>query len=503
MPNQTRQPFGDIFSVQTPYLDQLSNRIYTDQKQKELYKQQQDKALDDEFSRNLTGIRDADIGKLTQAYGDFKQARMATLNKNVPPEQQLDVLRKKAAIYDVIDKSKTQREHETGLGKQIMTDKKGIFADDAHNTLTKIMQTPVDEINPNDEQKLLYPYSVPKLDKQLKDARGTEQEVPIKLGQSKTDPLKDDVEIYKAGNAPDKFANKLLEGVLSTNETRNFSGLYNNKYDEGQLEDLKNRYTAKVNDPKFISVYGEPKPLPAMDTDLGKAVAIRTMEEFANMDLKPSKLTSQINDARATANRQQFAQEQQARGDFFARRRQQIGESLRETYKDYSNATDSGEQEGILNKFNNESYNAGSNKVDGANIDHLTIDGKNYTGKFVDVPTALKYEYAIPSGKKDDNGKDTPEFPKFYMTDDKKTVIPVFLGSSTGTNKNAYIKPESKPIPIHVFNTSLAKVLLTKKQTGEEVTNDDLTNDVLPNTHTTETHSTHTKTKKTAKDYGL
>lgn len=498
MPNQSiRPPYGEIFSVQTPYLDKLSDRLYQEQRQHELYKQQQDRVLDDEFARNLTGIRDADIPELTQAYGDFKQSRMQTLNKpNISPDLQMDVLRKKARVYDVINKSKQQREWEAAQGKQIMSDKKGMYADDAHQQLISRINTPVSRINTDNDANLLYKYYVPKLDKQLKDAKGTEQEVPIKIGVSKTDPMKDDIEIYKAGNSPDKFANKLLEGVLSSNEGRNFSGLYNNKYDDAQLEDLKNKYAAKVNDPNFIKVYGEPKQLPAPDTDLGRAVAIRTMEEFANMDLKPAKLKSEVNVGRATANRQQFAQAQQTRGDFYARRRQKLGEGLKETYKNFTKSLDKVEQEGILNKFNETSYNTGSNKIAGANVDHLTINGKNYTGKFVEVPTKLKYKYSIPQVGAD--GKPTtPEFPSaFYMTSDRKSVIPVFLGKKTGTSNNSYIRPESKPIPIHVYNTGLAEVLLTKKQTGEEVTNDDLTDDVIQDNSSPQNHKAAPSTNK-------
>lgn len=324
MPNTNiRAPYGDIYTVSTPHIDRVTNQLYAEQKQRELRQEQQNKMLDDEFARNLSGIRDADIGDLTKAYGDFKIAHIELQKKGnrAGTQDQLELLRKKAAVYDVITKSKIDKQWEDEQAKQIMTDKKGYYANDAHQQLIQRRNTPLSRLDKTKDDKLLYEFHEPNLTKQLKEAQGTDAEIPIKVGVSKTDPLKDDIEVYKAGNAPDKFANKLLEGVMASNDGRNFAGIMNHKYDDAQLEDLKNRYTAKVNDPKFIAVYGEPKPLPAPDTDLGKAVAIRTMEEFANKEIKPAKLVSQINAGRAMKERQQFAIEQQKRGADFAMQR--------------------------------------------------------------------------------------------------------------------------------------------------------------------------------------
>jgi hypothetical protein len=313
MPNGV--PFGNIFEVKSPATDRLTERIYREERQRELYRQQQSRMLDDEFARNMSGIRDSDIGDLTKAYGDYKLSYQNTLKKRggVSPDEQLAVLRKKAAIYDIINKSKQEKAWEDMQSKQITTDKKGIYADDAAEQLRVRRSKPLGKLNVEEDKKLLYPYSVPDLAKEIKTAEGTEREVPITIGVSKIDPLKDDKEVYKVKNNPSVFAGKLLEQIVATNKTRNFAGIYNNKYDEQELEDLKNKYYAKVNDPKFQAIYGTVDPLPATDTDLGKAVAIRTMEEYANLDLKPTKLISEVNQDRAMTRRQQFAKEQQAR----------------------------------------------------------------------------------------------------------------------------------------------------------------------------------------------
>lgn len=474
MPQQIRPPYGDIFLVNTPRIDQLSNQLYQEQRQRELYKQQQDKMLDDEFARNLTGIRDSDIPDLTKAYGEFKQARMQTLNKqNLSPDIQLDVLRKKAAIYDVINKSKQRKEWETGTAKQVMTDKKGLFADDAHQQLIKSMNTPVTQINPENDSKLLYPYSMPDLAKELKTARGDEKEVPITLGQNKSDALKDDKEIYKAGNNPSQFYNSLLQGVVASNKGRNFTGIVKNKYSDSELEDLQNKYYAKINDPKFVSIYGEPKPFPeSSNTDLGNAVKIATMEEVVNKELKPTKLVSEINQERKTRQQQQSAKQKMLLNDALIRGRMRTAEGYKEAFSDYKEAKSTEAQNGVLNKYIDNSYDAGSDRLNGTDVKHITIDGKKYEGKIVDVPNSIKYDNSRYDGKGAD-GKDIYKLPDaFYLTDDKKTIIPLFLGGKTTTGGD-FIDKGSNPIPIQNFKLSLSKSLLTKKATGGEVVDDE------------------------------
>lgn len=476
-------PFGDIFMVNTPNIDQLGQHLY---QQELLKKQQQAKdndLLDNEFSRNLTGIRDADIPDLTKAYGEFKQARMGTLNKrNISPDEQLDVLRKKANVYDIINQSKTNKDWETAQGKQIMTDKKGLYADDAHQQLISRMRTPVTKIDTNNDSNLLYKYSMPDLNKELKIAKGDQKEVPILLGQNPIDKFKDDKEIYKVGNNPNQFYNSLLQGVVAGNKGRNFTGIVNQKYNDQELEDLRTKYYAKINDPKFVQIYGKPEPFPesANNTDLGKAVAIETMENVVNTPLAPIKKISEINQERKIADAQRYGMNKMGVNDAYIRGRMRTAQGYKEALVDYRADKSAAENEGVLNKVINTSYEGGTNRIGGATVDHLTIDGKNYKGKFIDVLSNVKDEYAHPLTTDKSTGKVTSwKYPDgFYLTDDKKTIIPVFLGEKTGTKDNRVIDGAlSKPRDIQMYKIPLAKALLTKKDTGSEVTDDDLTGD--------------------------
>lgn len=296
------RPYGDDFILQTPHLDELERRVYRQQQLNDLRRYQENKSLDDEFARNLSGIRDADIGNLTKAYGDFKLGYQGLMKQRngVSPEQQLEVLRKKSAIYDIINKSKQRKEWEKLQGVQIMKDIKGIYADDAHQQLIEMINTPLSDLDTNKDANLLYQYSMPDLNKELKFAQGEPREVTVTVGQSETDPFKDDKEVYKVGNSPLQYYNSLLQGVVASNKIRNFTGVISHKYNDQELEDLQNKYYAKINDPKFIALYGKPEPFPesSTKTDLGKAVAIETMENVLNTPLTPTKKISEVNQAR-------------------------------------------------------------------------------------------------------------------------------------------------------------------------------------------------------------
>jgi len=310
----TPQPYGDIFAVNTPYLDKLSDRLYNEDQRREQYRQQQNQRLDDEFARNLSGIRDSDIGDLTKAYGDYKLAFQSSMKKRggVTPEEQLQILRKKADVYDIINKSKQQREWETMQGKQIATDKKGIYSKDAHDKLMKRMGLPVSKLSEFDDNDLLYKYYVPDLAKELETARGAKRKKELILGVDEKDPLKDKKEIYDIRANPNEFYGNLLNQLATSNKAENFAGFKINQYSDEELENLKNRYIAKVNDPKFKAVYGEVKDFPAMNTRLGQATATQTMEEFADLPLNAI-TKSEPNATRVATRREEFAKAQQER----------------------------------------------------------------------------------------------------------------------------------------------------------------------------------------------
>lgn len=103
-------PYGDVFFVNTPYLDRVSNTLYLEQKQRQAKLAQDAAALNDEFSKNAANIRDADVPELTKKWSDYKNAwvNLQKTKGNAPDriQREMDLMRSKADMYSLVNRSK-------------------------------------------------------------------------------------------------------------------------------------------------------------------------------------------------------------------------------------------------------------------------------------------------------------------------------------------------------------------------------------------------------------
>jgi len=215
MPSNVNQrigaPFGDIYFPPTTSIDNAASTLFRLQQQKQMQQQAEQKALDDEFARNMSGIRDVDIPDFTKAYGDYKLANQVLLkNKEATPEQQIELLRKKANIYKLLNESKAQRAMETEMYKGV-TSKPDNFKDDAHSAVLSIMRTPLSQFT--DAHRGYNPtYDGADYDLQgsLKSAQGsikTVEGTPI----ISADKVKYEVPVYQTySTSPDEYKRNLL-----------------------------------------------------------------------------------------------------------------------------------------------------------------------------------------------------------------------------------------------------------------------------------------------------
>lgn len=120
--NPIRGPYGDILILDTPYLDQLSNRLYDEQRQRDLLRQKQQQVIDEEFGKNIAKIKDADIPEYTKKYQEWKKAKV-DLMKVKPKNQdefiakQLEAQRKLADVYSLGNLSARLKEEEDEIAK--------------------------------------------------------------------------------------------------------------------------------------------------------------------------------------------------------------------------------------------------------------------------------------------------------------------------------------------------------------------------------------------------
>lgn len=479
-------PFGNIYQVGTPYLDQLSNQLYAEQRQRQLEQQKQNAALDEQFSNNLANVRTADIGDLTKAYNDWKQARISTMNQHrLTPEQQLGVLQKKANLYKLINGSKQQLGVESDIRKGLAS-KPDSYEDNAHQILGQSMQTPLSRLGDLANHDYSYKGTDFDFGAALKNAAGAQK--PSYQASQPMDKagLQTQVTPYQYGNTPAQYHDNLLATLGNRKALRSAQAIVDTWTPEtiAQVQDKYQSIPAETWQKMGVA---EPQDLTITPDDTKAEVFAKHNAQLYALNNEPKQGKIYTIDNKAAERNQalQDAKEKANFNDQLIRGRMATAQGYKKALVNFKAAKTSEGQEGVLNKFINTSYDEGTDVLDSSKVDHMTIGGKDYKGKFVAIPETIKSDFAVPltyesdDGKHkkgevilDDKGKPSYAYPtSLYLTTDKKTIIPVFAGDKTQTGGN-YLKPQSKPMPVQNLKVSLGKLLLSKTKLGSEVTDD-------------------------------
>ena len=153
--------------------------------------------------------------------------------------------------------------------------------------------------------------------------------------------------------------------------------------------------------------------------------------------------------------------------DAYIRGRMRMRDNLNKNFLKFKQAASREEEEGIVTKIINDQFENSPYKYEGA-----VVEGKQFgKGRFVQPTVNIVDKYTI------DKGYDTEKKPDmFYMTEDKKYVIPAKIkykedGVTPEKNANGSIKWNTdgfRPIPIQNYRAEIAKELISKKNQGAE-----------------------------------
>lgn len=308
------QGYGDIFRVNTSHIDEMANRLYAQQKQKEALQRQGDANLDNEFAKELVGIKKADIPEVTQAWAKFKQAHINNQKKGAKatPDDQYAVLQEKANFFTSLAASKQEKERVKNLIAEKKADKKGRFKLGADATINKILNTPTSQIKPEDDAELYNQYSFPELPKVAANMMGKPVEMKLATGKpSAKGDLYDDENVYQKFNSPNKMFENGFAEISTRPDRENYERVVLDSLDDKEKEDLTVRYLAKINSPEFKAIYGDVQPFPqsAEKTELGKAVALSVMSAVDKLPVQPLRTESKPNTGAIMDKRRQEGME--------------------------------------------------------------------------------------------------------------------------------------------------------------------------------------------------
>ncbi len=281
-----RQPYGDIFSASTPNLDKLGDRLYKEQQAKDQQFKLDSKQMDDEFAKNMSGMKDIDIPTFYKLYGDYKQT-WKDLNKNkdgIAPADQLNLLKKRADLYSHLTASKEAKAEEDQAAKDYLAHPDR-YRDNAHQVILDRRNTPLEKFTgkntdgtPYDKSDIYSSITEPAIDfsKQLKTALGT----PADRGTLVTaeTPLTKTITTYKAGASPSEFIHNLQASIVGDKKAKQFGTQF--EYPEDKANQIVAAYHQLKETPEFKAAYpNEPEIPPSLLlTPSGRNMALMAME---------------------------------------------------------------------------------------------------------------------------------------------------------------------------------------------------------------------------------
>jgi hypothetical protein len=497
--------WGNIFTVNTPYLDNLGKQIYATEQNRQLQQQKESDLLDSQFSKEVANIRDADVNEYADKYNNWKQAKIGLMkmngNTSNPNHQkayiqaQMDANRKLADMSQFGNNSIANKAILQSSAKGLAADKTGDYKDNAADMIRQAQQTPSSKLNtltytdqtgqqkpydPLNEDSYKYEGNMVKWQPILSKAEGTKvnevagNSTPITdkngtvLGTNNT--------TIKAKNSPLDYYTNLVGSLTGSGAQKSLNATF--KFSDDEAQQIVEQYQNQVaNNPTAQKAWGEGVKLPlnALLVPSTRTAALQSMR-YALSNLpqetaaKPVYNRAAIMDKRE-ANSEQMQQERFHQQDLM--KNATLGNQ--KLLYNWKTAQSQSDQNNVLNNAVDNFVNTGTTRLAGSDVNSINIDGKQYQGKVIQPPSAVLKDFVS-------YGADgTPKLPDaVYITNDKKTVIPLFLPRDPKTKDiikggggNLPISSQSKPQPIDNLKSSLAKFMDTKKQAGADITNND------------------------------
>ena len=332
-------PYGDAFIVGTPTLDRLGERLYAEQKQKEQQNKAEMAYIDNTLSREIGKIRSVDTPEYIKKYEHYKNLKKQLYNPKIQKDaQEYDRINREAnlAMADAMQIANASQEFKEQL-RTLATNKAkdpNSFSDDFLDRYNAAMNTPVTGINQHPDygdlsnpDNYMYKGANTDFSKAFKNAEGVVRDLStIDGGVDPNDKFKRIEKVYKGGNDPYTFYNKLVEGIYGSKSTRDFPLQF--KYTPEQEQLLEEKFKAISSDPNYRKIYGLPEglnfPPSAYNTEVGKTARLKAIE-YALGSMPVEKINRIANQEALNEDRQKFQDEQ---------RRKRLGDAL--TVRNYA-----------------------------------------------------------------------------------------------------------------------------------------------------------------------
>ena len=272
-------PVGEAFLVKTPYLDKVGETLYKEEQQRQLQRQKEAAALDSEYSKNLTKLRDADIPDYTKKYDEWKNSKINLLKGKFKTKDdfikaQLDSQQKFSDWASFGAGSIRDKEEEEIYAKSVINDKTGKYDANATKILIERRKTPRNKFKQDiliPGTNTVVPIDLSNIDGLIKYKLGTTDftkdfntavggKTPIKLMESEPFEIEGGLQtqrkVYKGfpRTAPE-VATNFLQSVVGSKKTADLVKEHPELSDPNVVAAIDSDYDKLVNSEVYKNAY--------------------------------------------------------------------------------------------------------------------------------------------------------------------------------------------------------------------------------------------------------
>lgn len=273
MPGQG-QPFGDIFSTDTPQIQHVQDQMWQSQQQRMLWQQREDASMNQIMDREFAKVRSVDVPDVMNSYNQYKNLKKQQLfnpsvqnNPQAYNEIQQQASQALADTFSKIDQSTqvNQMARDLQLTRRTHPD---IFSDDFGTKFKTMMSTAAPKLDQtqNGGEDLSNPdtyrykgqIDFGKLDKTAYDTE--EPRSQPETAPNPNDPLSNTVTTYKYGNNPLQYKSAITMALakLPTGEREASAAL--SHFTPEQIDEVNRQYYAD-NPQKWMRTTGQSSPM--------------------------------------------------------------------------------------------------------------------------------------------------------------------------------------------------------------------------------------------------
>jgi len=458
-------PWGGIVKIDTPFTDRVTAGLLAQQADRRKYQQETTLKADELMNRELANVRSIDMDKVVDSYGNWKNISMQMLNPRVqadPKKYNQLQIQKNAALGQTMALI-NQSAQLNNQAKELVAERKtkpNLYNDDFGDRLSALNTTPLDQVRTHSKYGDLtnpdtFRYQGSQTNFADLEGKAAGKFSPIAGAEKKEklDDIQTRVTPTEFGSSPLQFFENMRGQFAQHIPGRDASAAWE-AVPEQQRAAVEQQFAA-ISPEKWLAMTGQPKPQIIAPTDpnnpaenfaayRAKLYAINAVPRAGTPKMETSQQAKM-----AVQFDHQMAMEALKEGN-----REKLG-ALRHQWRQMDASQKDQAMNGVVQSMLDQAKEHPRK--------YTMADGKVMQQYEIPASTILKKEFAVP----DDKGKPIP-VDGFRLSDDGRTVTPIFYEAGQKADTRAVNADLSKPMTIGEFKARAAKAMFGVKESAKE-----------------------------------